>query len=118
VKDFFEKHELDVQGIVSLCTDGAQAKLGNKYGFSALVEQKITHMQGTQCFLHRHALAIETLLPKMKKMLDISVKTINCIRGHVLTQLCPTPSSVKSFVRLSLGFRCGKSILHDNLFLF
>jgi len=61
VKDFFAKCELNIQSIGFVCTDGAPAVLGNKSGFSTLMQQEIQHLQGTHCFLHRHALASKTL---------------------------------------------------------
>ena len=84
VKNFFAKHDLDIQIIGSVCTDGAPAMLGNKSGFFALLKQDIPHLQGTHCFLHRHALASKTLPSKLKNVLDISVKAINWIRGRAL----------------------------------
>ena len=84
VKNFFAKHDLHIQIIGSVCTDGAPAILGNKPGFFALMKQEIPHLQGTHCFLHRHALASKTLPPKLNNVLDISVKTINWIRGRAL----------------------------------
>ena len=83
VKDFFARHELDIQSISSICIDGSPA-IANKYGFYTLMKRKIPHMQGTHCFLHCHALASKTLLLKLKKVLDIFVKTINWIRGHAI----------------------------------
>ena len=56
-KNFFVKHELDIQIIGYVCTDGAPAMLGNNSGFFALLKQEIPHLRGTHCFLHRHALA-------------------------------------------------------------
>ncbi|KAF2364252.1 hypothetical protein FHG87_004991 [Trinorchestia longiramus] len=45
------------------------------------------------CFLHRYALVSKTLPLQLKKVLDISVKTINWIRGralnhHIFRSLC------------------------------
>ena len=40
VKNFFAKHDLDIQIIGSVCTDGAHAMLGNKSGF-LLCQNKI-----------------------------------------------------------------------------
>ena len=75
------KHDLDIQSIGSAFTGGASAMLGNNSEFFALLKQEIPHLQGTHCFLHRHALASKKLLPKLKNVLDTSVKTINLIRG-------------------------------------
>lgn len=84
VKNFFIKYDLDIKIIGSVCTDGAPAMLGNKSGFFALMKQEIPHLQGTHCFLHRHALASKTLPLNMKKVLDFSLKIINYIRGRSL----------------------------------
>jgi len=84
VKDVFTKHELDIQTIGSVCTDVVPAMLGNKSGFSSLMKQEIPHLQSTQCFPHRHALASKNLPPKLTNVLDISVKTINRIRGRAI----------------------------------
>ena len=58
--------------------------LGNNSEFFAWLKQEILHVQGTHCFLHRHALASKTLLSKLKNVLDTSVKTINLIRGRAM----------------------------------
>ena len=58
--------------------------LGNNSRFFASLKQEILHLQGTHCFLHQHALASKTLLPKLKNVLDTFVKTINLIRGRAL----------------------------------
>ena len=58
--------------------------LGNNLGFFASLKQEIPHLQGAHCFLYQHALASKTLLPKLKNVLDTSVKTINLIRGRGL----------------------------------
>ncbi|XP_076329566.1 protein FAM200C-like [Tachypleus tridentatus] len=96
VKDFFAKYDLDIQIIGSGCTDGAPDILGNKSGFFALMKQEIPHLQGTHCFLHRHALASKTLPPKLKKVLDNSVKIINWIKGRALNH-CLFKSLCKDF---------------------
>ena len=85
-KDIFQcvKYDLDIQIIGSVFTDCAFAMLGNNSGFFALLKQKIPHLQGTHCFLHRHVLASKTLPPKLKNVLDTSVKTINLIRDRAL----------------------------------
>ena len=82
--DFFVKHDLDIQIINSVFTDGAPAILGNNSRFFALSKQEILHLQDTHCFPYRHALASKTLPPKLKNLLDTSVKTINLIRGRAL----------------------------------
>ena len=53
VKDFFAKHDSDIETIGSVSTDDAPVMLGNKSGFSALMNREILHLQVTHCFLHR-----------------------------------------------------------------
>jgi len=50
------------------------------------MKEEIPHLQGTHCFLQRHALASNTLPSKLTKLADISVKTINWIKGCALNQ--------------------------------
>jgi len=45
--------------------------LGNESGFPALMKQDILHLQGNHYFLQIKNLASKTLLPKLKKVLDI-----------------------------------------------
>lgn len=75
VKDFFAKHDLDIQTIGSVCTDGAPAMLEKR---------EILHLQVTYYFLHHHALTAKTLSPTLKKVLDTCAKIINWIRGCAL----------------------------------
>ena len=78
------KHQLHLDKIGSICTDGAPAMLGNCSGFAALLRKEIHSLKITHCFLHRHALAAKTLPFKLKKALEICVKVVNTIRGGAL----------------------------------
>ena len=60
VQDFFARHNLDIETIGSVSTDGEPAVLGNRFGISFLMKREIPHMQVTHCSLHRHALAAKT----------------------------------------------------------
>ena len=82
MKDFFAKHDLDIEAIGCVCTDGALVMLGNKSGFSALIKREIPHLQVTHYFLHCYALAAKTLLLRLKKVLNTCVKIINWIKGQ------------------------------------
>ncbi|KAF2356022.1 hypothetical protein FHG87_013220 [Trinorchestia longiramus] len=109
VKNFFAKHKLSIQIIGSVFTDGAPAML-EKNQFFALMEQEIPQLQGTVCFLHRHSLPSKTLSPQLKKVLDISVKTINWIRSrslnhHFFQSLCEDLRSKHSVLLFHNGMR-------------
>ena len=60
-----------------MCSDGTPAMLGNKSGFSANDETGHSTLKVSHNFLHRHALASEALPTKLKRVLNISVTTIN-----------------------------------------
>ena len=84
IKEFFLKHQIHLDKIGSICTDGAPATLGNRSGFAALLRKEIPNLKSTHCFLHRHSLAAKTLPLKLKKALQICVKVVNTIRGRAL----------------------------------
>ena len=84
VKEFFLNHEMSLDMVGLLCTDGAPAMLGNKSGFASLVKKEIPHITVTHCKLHRHALAAESLPEKLKNVLSIAVSAVNYIRGNAL----------------------------------
>ena len=81
VKEFFLNHEMSLDLVGSLCTDGAPAMLGNKSGFASLVKKEIPHIAVT---LHRHALVAMSLPEKRKNLLSIAVSAVNYIRGNAL----------------------------------
>ena len=78
------KHQLHLDQIGSICTDGAPAILSNRSGFAALLRKEIPNLKITHCFLHRHALAAKTLPLKLKKALETCVKVVNTICGRAL----------------------------------
>ena len=84
VKEFFLKHEMLLDMVGSLCTDGALAMLGNKFGFASRVKKEVSHITVTNCMLHRHALAAKSSPEKLKKVLSIVVSVVNYIRGNAL----------------------------------
>ncbi|XP_068201618.1 protein FAM200C-like [Palaemon carinicauda] len=84
IQEFFSRNALHLDGIGSICTNGAPAMLGNRSGFVALMRKEIPNLKVTHCFLHRHALAAKTLSPDLKKTLDVCVKAVNLIRSRAL----------------------------------
>ena len=84
VKEFFLNHEMSLDMVGSLCTDGAPAMLGNKSGFASLGKKEIPHITVTHCMLHRHALAAKSLPEKLKNVLSIAESAVNYIRGNAL----------------------------------
>ena len=58
MKNFFTKHDLEIQIIDSVYTDGAPAMFEF---FFVLLNQDNPPLQGTHYFLYRHALILKTL---------------------------------------------------------
>jgi len=58
--------------------------LGKASGFATLVQKEAPHVSVTHCFLHRYALASNTLPENLKQVLFDSVKIINLIRARAL----------------------------------
>lgn len=85
VNDWFEKRGLNwTKKIGWLSTDGAPAMLGRKSGFGALVKKQAPQLVTIHCFLHRHALACQTLPKPLLDALNSAVKAVNFIRGQAL----------------------------------
>ncbi len=83
IKEFFAEHQIDLNTIRSICTDGTYM-LGNHSRFAALLRQEIPSVKVTHCILRHHNLAAKTLLPSLKQILDVCVKVVNVIWGRAL----------------------------------
>jgi hypothetical protein len=70
--------------LLTICTDGAPAMLGNTSGFAILVKKEAPHVVGPHCFLLRHAVATKTLSITLKEVLSTAIKIINFIRSRFL----------------------------------
>ena len=85
VNKFFVKQNFDgKKKLGSICTDGAPAMLGNKFGFAALVKNGVPNVNVTHCMLHRYALAAKTLPPSLKEVLSVCVKVVNFVRSRAI----------------------------------
>ena len=86
VTSFFNAHEITLDMLGSICTDGAPAMLGNRSGFAALVKNVAPHVTVTHCILHRHALMMKTLPENLNSAMTLVVRAVNFIRGQPLNQ--------------------------------
>ena len=78
-----------------MCTlpDEAQAMLGRKSSFGALVKADALHIPATHCVLNWHALATKTFPPKLAEVLTIVVECVNYVpnttlKHHIFKELC------------------------------
>lgn len=81
---FFTRHQLQLDRIGSICTDGVQAMPGNRSGFAALIRTENPNLKITHCFFHQYTLAASKLAPDLKKTLEVWVKVVNRIRSNAL----------------------------------
>lgn len=93
LKVFFEKHKLDWKRLVGICTDGAPSMIGYKSGFKGLINNIAPHVSFTHCLIHRFALAMKTLPPGLREVLQDVVKIVNHIcanatRSRIFAALC------------------------------
>ena len=85
INDFFVQENFDWKAkLLSICTDGAPAMLGNTSGFTSLVKKEAPQISVHHCFLHKHALAAKTLPIYLSSILSTSVKVVNFIRARAL----------------------------------
>ena len=82
VTTFMDKHNIPMDKLGSMCTDGAPAMLGNKSGFCALVKRLVPDVTVTHCVLHRHALASKSLPQDIKDIMTNVVSVVNFIRSR------------------------------------
>ncbi|XP_067628065.1 SCAN domain-containing protein 3-like isoform X2 [Eurosta solidaginis] len=84
IAEYFGKHNLMWDHLVSLCTDGAPAMLGSRSGLSTLVKQKNPNVITSHCLIHRQALASKTLPVCLNDTLQMAIKVVNVIKSSAL----------------------------------
>ena len=82
IKAFFEKHDIPLEKIGFVCTDGASTMLGCKSGFVTLLKETNPNLVIIHCILHRYALMSKTLPDNLKEVMDSAVHIVNFIRGR------------------------------------
>ncbi|GLV20116.1 hypothetical protein CBL_21336, partial [Carabus blaptoides fortunei] len=84
VNNFFKNHEISINIVGSICTDGAPAMLGKHSGFIAYIKKEVPEVTITHCMLHRHALASKTLTRNLMNTLSTAVAVVIYIKGRAL----------------------------------
>jgi hypothetical protein len=79
---FFDQNGLSWKNVVGVCTDGAPAMLGSRWGFIKIEKDKNPSIFGSHYVKHRQALATKTLPSKIKKVLEICIQVVNTIIYH------------------------------------
>jgi len=84
VDHFFEQHGLKWENLCSVCTDGAQAMLGIRSGFSSMAKKMSPEATSIHCMIHRQALASKTLPTKLESTLAVLIKIVNYVKSSAL----------------------------------
>ena len=84
VNAFFLENSIAWNKVGSVCTDGAPALIGHRFGFVALMKQVAPHILSNYCAIHKYASAYKTLPFELKSVLDSVVKVVNFIRGRAV----------------------------------
>ena len=88
IKAFFEKHDIPLEKIKFVCTDGALTMLGCKSGFVALLKEMNPNLVTTHCICidrqntAQYALMSKTL-PNNLKVINSAFHIVNFIQGRV-----------------------------------
>ena len=77
---FFRENSIASNKVESVCTDGAPAMIGHRFGYVAQLNQVASHIVSSHCAIHKCALACKTFSLELKSVLDSVVKAVNSIR--------------------------------------
>lgn len=77
---FFNEHELDLQKVCMLVTDGAPAMMGRVKGLVARLAAIAPHMQFLHCIIHQSVLCAK-LSGDLKNTMDTVMSIVNFIRS-------------------------------------
>ena len=85
LKQFILRKQLDWSKLVSVCTDGASAMIGNRnIGIGLLISFLGRSVLKYHCIIHQEVLCGQNL--NMQSVMDVVVKGVNKIRARVLNR--------------------------------
>ncbi|KRX78154.1 Protein ZBED8 [Trichinella sp. T6] len=70
--------------LVGVCTDGAPAMLGSRFGFMKMVKSKNPSIFAMHCVIHRQALVAKTLPDDLRDDLNFAVEVVNYVKSSAL----------------------------------
>lgn len=84
--NFLEHHEIDVQKIVCLCTDGCPSMTGSENGFISLFKKKYncSNLITFHCIIHQENLAARAVQPEIEAVMKTVINIVNYIRAKEL----------------------------------
>jgi len=73
IKEFYNKHEINLNCLVMLTSDGASVMLGRRNGLAALLKHSVPHLSEQHCVAHREDLALSASWKDNSLMKNIEV---------------------------------------------
>ncbi|XP_075210344.1 protein FAM200C-like [Lycorma delicatula] len=78
VIECFEEHQIPLEKIVSISTDGEKSMTGARNGIVAILKEKMNHDILTyHCITHQEALCAQTFPEEIYKVMELVIKIIN-----------------------------------------
>ena len=107
ITDFYSSHELDLQKMVMLTSDGASVMLGKHNGVAALLKQQIPHLTEQHCVAHREDLGIDDAWKDVPLMRDVEtlLRTIYSIFSRSSVKKCKFRELAEVLNEETLSFR-------------
>lgn len=85
ITEFCRKKEINLDKLISLCTDGSPNMIGKYKGFVALFKQNVKHeLLSFHCIVHQEALCAQTFPVEINQVMTLVVKIINKIIASAL----------------------------------
>ena len=81
---FFDQKELKWENLGGVSTDDAPTMLRARSGLQTLVRNRSPDAVSMHCMIHRQALASKTLPESLQDVLNIAIKTVNCVKNVAL----------------------------------
>ena len=105
IKEFYIEHEIDLNRLVMLTSDGAAVMLGRWNGLAALLKRTVPHLSEQHCVAHREDLALTALWKdnNLLKNIEVLLRTVYTLfsRSSVKTAALAELASVNEVDVLS-----------------
>lgn len=84
LEDYLNKHNVPLENITAVATDGAPAMVGRYRGFSVFLKEKVPTVRTVHCVLHRQHLVAKKLSGELHEALKVCIRSINKIKTSPL----------------------------------
>ena len=79
-----QKHRINWQKSVDICSDGTKAMVGKTTGVVSRIKNIVTNCKSSHCVLHRQAFVCKNIPINIKTVLDEAVQIVNFVKCRPL----------------------------------